>query len=78
MLGPDIELLSEILAELGQKHVKYGVKPEMFPIMGDCLIGTLIVTLKEEAMNEDVVAAWREVYKELSGDMVRAQKLVTG
>lgn len=31
MLGPDIELLTEILLELGQKHVAYGVKPEYFP-----------------------------------------------
>jgi hypothetical protein len=27
MLGPDIELLTEILLELGEKHVRYGVKP---------------------------------------------------
>ena len=31
MLGPDIELLTEILMELGVKHVAYGVKPEYFP-----------------------------------------------
>jgi hypothetical protein len=40
MLGPDIELLTEIMYELGVKHVRYGVTPKMFPIMGDCLIGT--------------------------------------
>jgi hypothetical protein len=27
MLGPDIELLTEILLDLGAKHVGYGVKP---------------------------------------------------
>jgi hypothetical protein len=31
MLGPDIELLTEILLDLGKKHVNYGVKPEFFP-----------------------------------------------
>lgn len=35
MLGPDIELLTDILQDLGTKHVHYGVKPEMFYIMGE-------------------------------------------
>ena len=30
MLGPDIELLTEILLDLGAKHVGYGVKPGEF------------------------------------------------
>ena len=30
MLGPDIELLTEILMDLGQKHVRFGVKPGKF------------------------------------------------
>jgi hemoglobin-like flavoprotein len=71
MLGPDIELLSEILLELGQKHVRYGVKPEMFPIMGDVLIATLQEVLKED-VTEAHVAAWKEIYHELSADMIRA------
>ena len=29
MLGPDIELLTEIMLELGTKHIRYGVKPAM-------------------------------------------------
>jgi hemoglobin-like flavoprotein len=74
MLGPDIELLTEILLELGEKHIKYGVKPEMFPIMGDCLAGTLLDTLGEDEMTDEVVAAWREVYKELTADMVKPYK----
>jgi hypothetical protein len=37
MLGPDIELLTEIMLDLGVKHVTYGVKPEYFPIMGKVL-----------------------------------------
>jgi nitric oxide dioxygenase len=74
MLGPDIELLTEIMLELGHKHARYGVKPEMFPIMGDCLIGTLEKVLTDEVMTEDAVAAWRETYKELSTDMCHAQR----
>jgi methyl-accepting chemotaxis protein len=72
MLGPDIELLTEIMHELGIKHVRYGVKPEMFPIMGVALLHTLETTLKSD-FTEDVKEAWIEVYSALSQDMIRAQ-----
>jgi methyl-accepting chemotaxis protein len=72
MLGPDIELLTEIMTELGLKHVRYGVKPEMFPIMGDALLHTLETTLKS-SFTKPVKEAWLEVYSALSQDMIRAQ-----
>ena len=72
MLGPDIELLTEIMLELGMKHVRYGVKPEMFPIMGECLVHTLESTLKAD-FTDNVRKAWLEVYQALSQDMIRAQ-----
>jgi hemoglobin-like flavoprotein len=72
MLGPDTELLTEIMHELGMKHVRYGVKPEMFPIMGDALLHTLETTLKSD-FTETIKEAWIEVYSALSQDMIRAQ-----
>lgn len=71
MLGPDIELLTEIMTELGVKHIRYGVKPEMFPMMGESLIYTLEESLKEEFTGA-VKESWLEVYKALSQDMIRA------
>lgn len=71
MLGPDIELLAEIMAELGKKHVVYGVKPEMFPIMGDALIWTLKESLGDK-LTDDHEVAWKETYGALSSDMIRA------
>lgn len=71
MLGPDIELLTEIMTELGTKHVVYGVKPEMFPIMGDALIWTLREVLADKFQDENE-RAWKETYNALSADMVRA------
>jgi hemoglobin-like flavoprotein len=72
MLGPDIELLTEIMTELGLKHVRYGVTPEMFPIMGDALIHTLETTLKDD-FTDPIREAWIETYSALSQDMIRAQ-----
>jgi hemoglobin-like flavoprotein len=74
MLGPDIEILTEILLELGEKHVGYGVKPEYFPSMGRALISTVEENLGD-SFTPDIKADWVEVYGALSYDMIRAQKL---
>ena len=74
MLGPDIELLTEILMDLGKKHVQYGVKPEYFPSMGRALVYAVEELLPEEEFSRQVKDAWVEVYGALSYDMIRAQK----
>jgi len=71
MLGPDIELLTEIMLELGSKHVSYGVKAEYFSVMGESLILTLEETLKDD-ITPEVKEAWLETYNALSQDMIRA------
>ena len=72
MLGPDSELLTEIMTELGAKHVRYGVKPEMFPVMGESLMLALSETIGDE-WNDKTKEAWVETYASLSQDMIRAQ-----
>lgn len=73
MLGPDIELLSDILLELGSKHERYGVKPEMFMVMGKSLNHALSKVLGK-SFDAATQEAWKETYAELSNDMIRAQK----
>lgn len=75
MLGPDIELLTEIMTELGLKHIRYGVKPDHFPKMGIALMQTL-EELLEDSWTDSVAEAWRETYEALSTDMVLAQLAV--
>lgn len=75
MLGPDIELLTEILLDLGQKHVSYGVKPEYFPSMGRALIHSVQLQLGDKTFTEETKDAWVEVYGALSYDMIRGQKI---
>lgn len=72
MLGPDIELLTEIMIDLGSKHVRYGVQADMFPAMGEALIYTLEHVLKDK-FTEVVKRSWEEIYKELSADMILGQ-----
>ena len=73
MLGPDIELLTEILLELGKKHVNYGVKPAYFPSMGIALIDSVHSVLGSE-FTDEIKDSWQEVFGALSYDMIRAQK----
>jgi hemoglobin-like flavoprotein len=70
MLGPDIELLTLVMLDLGKKHIRFGVKPEMFPIMGEALIYMLEDTLGDE-FTEEMTDAWITTYSALSGDMIR-------
>eukprot|EP00339_Tiarina_fusa_P021707 CAMPEP_0117047462 /NCGR_PEP_ID=MMETSP0472-20121206/32804_1 /TAXON_ID=693140 ORGANISM="Tiarina fusus, Strain LIS" /NCGR_SAMPLE_ID=MMETSP0472 /ASSEMBLY_ACC=CAM_ASM_000603 /LENGTH=651 /DNA_ID=CAMNT_0004760179 /DNA_START=106 /DNA_END=2061 /DNA_ORIENTATION=- len=56
--------LTDILTELGRKHVAYGVKPEFFPFMTE----SLLLMLKETIGNphED---AWNDVFEFLINNM---------
>ena len=70
MLGPNLDMLTDILSELGQKHIKYGVKPEHFPAMGIALVEALRKV--DEEFSKDIEISWREVYSAISLDMIRA------
>ena len=77
-LGPDYELLTDVLQVLGQKHKKYGVTSAHFIQMGNALIETLEDVLGgEDATNNnkfphDVKQSWIEVYQLFSGEMLNA------
>jgi hemoglobin-like flavoprotein len=71
LLGPDVETLTEILSQLGRRHINYEVKPEFFPVMGKAIRDALAETLKEE-WTKDVDDAWCTVYNELSAEIVKS------
>ena len=73
LLGPDIELLTTILLELGTKHRNYGVQPSYYPPMGQALLGTLEELLGDKYTPE-INDAWVEVYQAMSYDMIRAPR----
>ena len=73
MLGPDIELLTDILLEFGVLHAGYGVKAEYFPSMGRALI-EVIRELLGECFDDLVQHAWFEIFEAISYDMIRAQQ----
>ena len=76
MLGPDTEVLTEIMAELSKKHVRMGITPDMFRSMGKCLIGMLEECLAEYQsgfrFTQTIKDAWVETYAVLSSGMLQA------
>ncbi|KAG7365817.1 globin-like protein [Nitzschia inconspicua] len=75
MLGPDMELLTEVLLELGQKHLCYGVKPEYYLSMGRAFIDEVETILGDSRFTPEVKDSWFEVYGAISYDLIRAQKM---
>mmetsp|Transcript_29378 Transcript_29378/g.68430 ORF Transcript_29378/g.68430 Transcript_29378/m.68430 type:complete len:84 (+) Transcript_29378:374-625(+) len=71
MLGPDTELLEEILKQVGKRHKDFGVAHSYFPYMGQ----SITFALKEKmgsSFTDDHKDAWDEVYEELSSEILKA------
>ena len=69
LLGPDAELLTEIMADLGKKHVTFGIEdPSYYKIMGESLFVALGELLGSH-FSPKVQESWTVVYGELSGAM---------
>jgi hemoglobin-like flavoprotein len=66
------EILEEV-AKLAKRHIQYGVIDEHYSAVGTALLWTLEQGLGEK-WNEELKAAWTEVYLILSGAMMAAQK----
>jgi hemoglobin-like flavoprotein len=75
LLGPDIELLTEILMELGLQHHKFGVESSFYPPMGQALIATMEELLGDK-FNVETREAWSECYQAMGYDMMRGGKNV--
>jgi len=71
MLGPDAELLGEILMDLGKKHARMGVHEQYFPFMGEALL-EMMQELQSTAFTPAIEHAWKTVYAALSTSMVQS------
>lgn len=69
MIGPDLEPATKTLAELGAKHVAYGVLPAHYGIVGQALLHTLETALGEK-WTPVVKKGWTQVYAFVSTAMI--------
>jgi hemoglobin-like flavoprotein len=64
----DADFLGGTLSALGQKHVTYGVTPEMYGWVGECLVETM-VNAAGDAWTDEHTRAWSEAYGAITGLM---------
>jgi hemoglobin-like flavoprotein len=73
LLGPDTELLEEVLGSLGKRHRRYGVKKEYFALMG-AAIRDAIADIFGDLYSDADDKAWKEVFDAMSAEIVRAME----
>lgn len=54
LLGPDLDPLEEHFAGLGRRHLKYGVKAEYLPLMGQAVLFAMQSVLGPKFTFEDM------------------------
>ncbi|KAL7563369.1 hypothetical protein ACA910_014206 [Epithemia clementina (nom. ined.)] len=72
LIGPDTEMLTEVLEKLGRRHVQYGVKAGYLPFMGQAIFHALEQILGNDVWRDEVKEAWEIVYEEFSKDIMKA------
>ena len=70
--GPDIDLIQEILSQVGKRHKDFGVQASYFPHMGEALVYGLQQVVGPGEFTENHKKAWKEVYDELSAEILKS------
>lgn len=69
----DFSIIKQQVAELGKKHVKYGAKPEYYPVVAD----QLILTLKQgmgDRFTTEIESAWKKGLNVVAAIMIEAAR----
>jgi hemoglobin-like flavoprotein len=65
LLGPDTDTIEEILGQLGERHVKYGIERHYFQLLGSSICQALSSMLEDE-WTDEVDDAWEDVFEEFT------------
>lgn len=63
------DALTHPLHSMGTRHVKYGVYPKHYPMVGGTLLKSMAATLKEN-WTPETEAAWSEAYSAITAIML--------
>ncbi len=70
------EVLTGALKGLGQRHVKYGVRPEHYPIVGAVLLETFADFLGDD-WTPEYHDAWAQAYEAICSIMLEGARVAT-
>lgn len=69
-LGPDEELLSEVIAETGEKHCQRGLSPDHFTLLCRSLLQVLEKIMGDK-WTADIQAAWSQIIHCVSAEITK-------
>ena len=72
LMGPDTDVLNEILNEQARRHQKHGVKKEHFAHMGTAIRGALSKILDKDVYTTEVDNSWKEMFDKLSATIAQS------
>ena len=72
----DPDWLGETLEAMGARHVRYGVRDEMYGWVGESLLATL-AEVAGDAWTPDLEAAWTDAYGAIAGLMIAGAQKAT-
>jgi len=65
----DLESVAPKLRDLGARHVRYGAKPEHYPVVGEVLIASM-AEIAGDAWTVEHESAWTEAFGIVAGAML--------
>ncbi|MBZ9559012.1 MULTISPECIES: NO-inducible flavohemoprotein [unclassified Modicisalibacter] len=71
-LRGDREQAKAALALVVGKHVSLGIRPDQYPIVGECLMAAIGEVLGD-AVTPEIADAWQAVYEELAGLLIELE-----
>ncbi|GEK73378.1 MULTISPECIES: NO-inducible flavohemoprotein [Halomonas] len=72
-LRQDPERVHEVLATVVSKHVSLDIRPEQYPIVGECLMAAIGEVLGD-AVTPEIADAWGALYEELAGLLIELEE----
>ena len=72
LMGPDMDVLKEILQEQARRHQKHGVKKEHFAHMGTAIRGALSKILSSDVYTADIDNSWKAMFDVLSATIAQS------
>lgn len=70
-----LDALSDALPTIIQKHVALDIRPEHYPLVGECLLAAIREVLGDAA-TEEVISAWAEAYQQLATILMAAEESI--
>lgn len=66
-MGPDGEIIVEVVTDLCRRHVKFGVKPDLYFSMGEAV--TYALSCMHDNWTDEMQSAWQDLFGYLSKQM---------